>query len=36
MRNKHVLFAVLLTYLAVSFMPSIALPNILGKGKKGG
>jgi len=35
MRNKHVIVAVLLTYLLVSFMPSIALPNILGKGKKG-
>lgn len=34
MRNKHVLFAVLLTYLVVSFVPSLALPNILGK-KKG-
>ena len=35
MRNKHVLFAVLLTYLVVSFVPSIALPNIMGMGKKG-
>ena len=35
MRNKHVLFAVLLTYLVVSFVPSIALPNIMGTGKKG-
>ena len=35
MRNKHVLFAVLLTYLVVSFVPSIALPNIMGQGKKG-
>lgn len=34
MRNKHVVFAVLLTYLLVSFVPSIALPNILGKGKR--
>ena len=34
MRNKHVLLAVVLTYLLVSFVPSIALPNILGK-KKG-
>ena len=35
MRNKHVLFAVLLTYLVVSFVPSIALPNIMGKGQEG-
>lgn len=34
MRNKHVIFAVLITYLLVSFVPSIALPNILGKGKR--
>ena len=34
MRNKHVLFAVLVTYLIVSFVPSLALPNILGKGKR--
>ena len=34
MRNKHVLFAIVLTYLVVSFVPSIALPNVLGK-KKG-
>ena len=33
MRNKHVLFAVLLTYLVVSFVPSIGLKNIMGKGK---
>lgn len=35
MRNKHVLVAVLLTYLVISFVPSLALPNLLGKGKKG-
>lgn len=34
MRNKHVLFAVALTYLVVSFVPSLALPNLLGKGKR--
>ena len=34
MRNKHVIVAVILTYLLVSFVPSIALPNVLGK-KKG-
>jgi hypothetical protein len=34
MRNKHVIFAVILTYLVVSFVPSLALPNIMGK-KKG-
>lgn len=34
MRNKHVIFAVIATYLLVSFVPSLALPNILGKGKR--
>jgi hypothetical protein len=33
MRNKHVIVAVVLTYLLVSFVPSLALPNILGKRK---
>ena len=33
MRNKHVLVAVILTYLLVSFVPSIALTNLLGKRK---
>ena len=36
MRNKHVLVAVLLTYLLISFVPSLSLANILGKGKKKG
>jgi hypothetical protein len=37
MRNKHVLVAVLLTYLVVSFVPSLSLTNLMGKGKsKGG
>ena len=36
MRNKHVLAAVLLTYLLISFVPSLSLANFLGKGKKKG
>ena len=35
MRNKHVLAAVLITYLLISFVPSLALTNLLGKRKKG-
>ena len=35
MRNKHVLAAVLLTYLLISFVPSLSLANVLGKRKKG-
>jgi len=35
MRNKHVLVAVLLTYVVLSFVPSLLLTNFLGKGKKG-
>ena len=35
MRNKHVIAAVLVTYLVISFVPSLGLMNILGKGKKG-
>lgn len=34
MKNKHVLMAVLLTYLVMSFVPSIGLMNFIGK-KKG-
>ena len=33
MRNKHIIFAVLLTWLVVSFVPQLALPNLLGKRK---
>ena len=36
MRNKHVLAAVMLTYLLISFVPSLSLANFLGKGKKKG
>ncbi len=36
MRNKHVLAAVLLTYLLISFVPSLSLMSLLGKGKKKG
>ena len=36
MRNKHVLAAVLLTSLLISFVPSLSLMNLLGKGKKKG
>ena len=35
MRTKHVIAAVLVTYLVISFVPSLGLMNILGKGKKG-
>jgi hypothetical protein len=35
MRNKHVLVAVLLTYLLISFVPSLSLASVLGKRKKG-
>lgn len=35
MRNKHVVVAVIVTYLIMSFVPSLGLMNILGKGKKG-
>ena len=34
MRNKHVIFAVVLTYLVLSFVPSLLLTNFIGK-KKG-
>ena len=36
MKNKHVLFAVLVTYLVMSFVPSLGLMNIVGKGKSKG
>lgn len=36
MRNKHVIFAVLITYLVISFVPSLSLMNLLGKGKRKG
>lgn len=35
MKNKHVIVAVLVTYLVMSFVPSLGLMNILGRGKKG-
>jgi hypothetical protein len=35
MRSKHVFIAVLLTYLVISFVPSLGLMNFIGKGKKG-
>ena len=34
MRNKHVIVAVLLTYLVISFVPSLGLMSLMGK-KKG-
>jgi hypothetical protein len=36
MRNKHVLMAVLATYLLISFVPSLAITNLIGKGKSKG
>jgi hypothetical protein len=33
--NRSVLLTALLVYLLISFMPSLALPNLMGKGKKG-
>ena len=36
MRNKHVLFAVLITYLILSFVPQLGLMTFLGKAKGGG
>lgn len=35
MRNKHVLVAVLVTYLVVSFVPAISLGNVIKKAKGG-
>jgi hypothetical protein len=34
MKNKHVIVAVVLTYLVLSFVPSLLLTNFIGK-KKG-
>jgi uncharacterized membrane protein len=34
-KNKHVIAAILLTWIVVSFVPAIQLTSILGKGKKG-
>ena len=31
MKNKHVLMAILLTYLIMSFVPSLGLMNFIGK-----
>ena len=40
MKNKHVVFAVIITYLVMSFMPQLGLMNLVGgmggKGMKGG
>lgn len=36
MRNKHVLIAVVITYLAVSFVPALSLGNVIRKAKGGG
>lgn len=33
MKNKHILFAVLATYLLISFVPQLSLMNLIGKGK---
>ena len=35
MKNKHVIAAILLTWIVVSFVPAIQLSTLLGKGKKG-
>lgn len=35
MRNKHVLIAVLITYLIMSFVPQLGLTSFLGKAKGG-
>jgi hypothetical protein len=34
--NKKVFAAVLITYLVVSFVPSLGLMSLVGKGRKGG
>jgi hypothetical protein len=34
MKHKHILFAVVITYLVLSFVPSLGLMSLLGK-KKG-
>jgi hypothetical protein len=31
--NRHVFWAVLLTYLVISFVPQLSLMSLLGKGK---
>jgi multisubunit Na+/H+ antiporter MnhF subunit len=36
MRNKHVIVAVVLTYLVLSFVPSLLLTNFIGRGKQKG
>jgi hypothetical protein len=36
MKNKHIFWAVLITYLIMSFVPSLGLTSILGKGKSMG
>lgn len=35
MKNKHVIVAVLVTYLLLSFVPQLSLMNLIGKGKGG-
>jgi hypothetical protein len=35
-RNKHVIFAVVATYLLISFVPSLSLTSLMGRGKKSG
>lgn len=35
MKNKHVLVAVIVTYLVMSFVPQIGLMSFLGKGSGG-
>lgn len=35
MKHKHVLFAVLATYLLISFVPQLSLMSLIGKGKGG-
>jgi hypothetical protein len=33
MRNKHVIAAVVITYLIMSFMPGLSVMSLIGKGK---
>jgi hypothetical protein len=33
-RNKHVIFAVIATWLVISFVPSLSLTSLMGRGKK--
>lgn len=35
MKHKNVLFAVLITYVVISFVPQLGLMALLGKGKGG-